>query len=259
MPRPLEAALSTGGDSAQRKYIIPELDGEERVLPGVRSRGMDLLMQADYSSVMQITSPERTFTESARRAQIVDVAIQVVATVGYAKTSFARIAKAAGLSSTGIISYNFAGKDDLMREVVAEAFRPAEAYILPRVETAVGARARLRAYIEASTALLAAHPNHLRALIEVAGNLPQDGADRAALIARVDATLDFHTNYIREAQAAGEFRAFDPRVMVIAIQGAIDAVVARKTREPDLDAAACGRELADLFDHATRKAEEPSS
>ena len=46
--------------------------------------------------------------------------------------------------------------------------------------------------------------------------------------------------------------AFDPRVMVIAIQGAIDAVVMRKTREPDLDAAACGRELAALFDHATR-------
>ncbi len=45
--------------------------------------------------------------------------------VGYGNTSFARIAKAAELSSTGIISYNFAGKDDLMREIVGEVLRVA--------------------------------------------------------------------------------------------------------------------------------------
>ena len=210
-------------------------------------------MQANNSSTKQDPRPPRTFTESARRAQIVEVAIRVAATAGYANTSFARIAKEAGLSSTGIISYNFAGKDDLMREVVVEVWRAIEAYIGPKVEAAAGARAKLRAYIEANTAFLEDYPNHLRALVEVVTNLPRDGADRANFLARMDAALDFHTDYIRQAQAAGEFRAFDPRVMVIAIQGAIDAVVMRKTREPDLDAAACGRELAELFDHATRK------
>ena len=43
--------------------------------------------------------------------------------------------------------------------------------------------------------------------------------------------------------------------MVIAVQGAIDAVVMRKTRDPHLDVVACGRELADLFDQATRPTE----
>ena len=210
-------------------------------------------MKANNRSSKQIARPPRTFTESARRAQIVEVAIRVAATAGYANTSFARIANEAGLSSTGIISYNFAGKDDLMREVVFEVLRAAGAYILPRVEAAVGARAKLRAYIKANTAFLDECPNHLRALVEVVTNLPHDGADRAEFLAQMDGALDFHTDYIRQAQAAGEFRAFDPRVMVIAIQGAIDAVVMRKTREPDLDAAACGRELAELFDHATRK------
>ena len=209
-------------------------------------------MKANNSSSKQLARPTRTFTESARRAQIVDVAIRVAATEGYANTSFARIAREAGLSSTGIISYNFAGKDDLMREVVAEVWRAAEGYISPRVEAASGARAKLRAYIEANTAFLEDYPHHLRALVEVVTNLPRDGADRAEFLARMDAALDFHTDYIRQAQATGELCAFDPRVMVIAIQGAIDAVVLRKTREPALDAAACGRELAQLFDRATR-------
>jgi TetR/AcrR family fatty acid metabolism transcriptional regulator len=43
----------------------------------------------------------RTFTESARRAQIVQAAIETIAEVGYARASYARIAEHAGLSSTG--------------------------------------------------------------------------------------------------------------------------------------------------------------
>jgi len=208
-------------------------------------------MQANYSLSRQI-EPARTFTESARRAQIVEVAIKVAAAAGYANTSFARIAKEARLSSTGIISYNFAGKDDLMRAVVAEVLRVAAAYVSPRIDAALGGRAKLRAYIEAHTAFLADHPNHLPALVEVITNLPRDHTDRAELLAQLEARNSVHTDYIGQAQAAGEFRDFDPRVMVIAVQGAIDAVVMRKVREPDLDVVACGRELADLFDHATR-------
>lgn len=182
-----------------------------------------------------------------------DVAIRIAATAGYGAISFARIAKEAGLSSTGIISYNFAGKDDLMRAIIAEVMRVAGAFIQPRLEAADGARGKLRAYFLAHAAFLEAYPNHLRALVEVFGNLPREGADRAAFLAQMDERLSFHTEWLRQGQAAGEFGAFDPRVMVIAIQGAIDAVVLRKTREPDLDVQQCGRELADLFDRATRK------
>jgi AcrR family transcriptional regulator len=210
-------------------------------------------MQANNSSSKQIDPPARTFSESARRAQIVEVAIKIAATAGYGNTSFARIAKEAGLSSTGIISYNFDGKDDLMQEVIAQILRVITAYIQPRVDAAAGARAKLRAYIQAHASFLMDYPNHLPALVEVVTNLPRDGADRAQFLAQMDATLSFHTDYIRQAQAAGEFRDFEPRAMVVAIQGAIDAVVMRKTREPDLDAAAYGRELAELFDRATRK------
>lgn len=64
--------------------------------------------------------PGRTFIETARRAQIAAVAIDTFAGLGCAGASFARIAERLGISR-GLISYHFAGKDDLMRQVVHEA------------------------------------------------------------------------------------------------------------------------------------------
>src|SRR5690349_11588172 len=66
--------------------------------------GISLLMQARSSAEKQ---KERTFVETARRAQIVDAAIDVLAEHGYPNTSFAKIAARAGLSSTGMISHHF--------------------------------------------------------------------------------------------------------------------------------------------------------
>ncbi|WP_433197288.1 hypothetical protein ACQP1G_00590 [Nocardia sp. CA-107356] len=58
--------------------------------------------------------------------------------------------------------------------------------------------------------------------------------------------------WLREGQRAGAFRDFDPAIMVMAIQGAREMAVARTAADPDFDAPACARELADIFDHATR-------
>ena len=64
--------------------------------------------------------PRRSVTEAARRRQIVDATISTVAEVGYGRASYAQIARQAGLSSTGLISYHFAGKADLIQAVVAQ-------------------------------------------------------------------------------------------------------------------------------------------
>lgn len=211
-------------------------------------------MRARNSSAKQeAEGASRTFTEAARRAQIVEAAIEVIAEVGYAKTTFTRIAKQAGLSSTGMISYHFAGKGDLMREVVAEVFRVADGYMVPRIEAQTTASGRLRAFIESNIELIGEFPKHLPAVVEVLGNLRGEDASMREFCAAMDSLVDTHTHLIHEAQKAGEFGEFDPRVMALAIRGAIDGVVTRAAKEPDFDAVACGRELADLFDRATRK------
>ena len=77
-----------------------------------------------------------TFTEQARRAQIVSAAITTIAEVGYRNASFAQIAKRAGLSSTGLISYHFASKDELIGEVVVTVLVDLGAFMTDRMQAA---------------------------------------------------------------------------------------------------------------------------
>ncbi|MFE9327665.1 TetR family transcriptional regulator [Nocardia sp. NPDC052278] len=196
---------------------------------------------------------ERTFTETARRAQIVNAAIAVVAEHGYPNASFAKIAKQAGLSSTGMISYHFAGKDDLIRAVVAEIMRVALEFVSDKLEGEVDYTARLRLHFAANLALLDEYPDHLRALSSIIANAHPNDRQTFGLAEHLADFGRIQAERIREAQRAGVFRDFDPTVMVIAMRGALDAAIARASVDPDFDTAACARELADLFDYATRK------
>ena len=103
------------------------------------------------------TAPVRTFTEAGRRAQIVAAAIETIADVGYANASFARIARRAGLSSTGLISYHFAGKSDLMAQVAQETFAAIGEHMAARMSGASGPAQALEAYIRGITEFIAGH------------------------------------------------------------------------------------------------------
>jgi AcrR family transcriptional regulator len=188
----------------------------------------------------------RTFTESGRRAQIVTAAIEVIAEVGYAKASFSRIAKHAGLSSTGMISYHFAGKDDLLAACVAEIEQVTAAYMWPRIDAAEGHVAQLRTYIESNVALVGEHPAAVRALIDIVKN-------GAAQSAGVDGRLALFEEHFRTGQAAGVFRPFDPRTVALALTAGLDAVVVTAAADPPAptELARLGRELADLYVRAT--------
>lgn len=188
----------------------------------------------------------RTFTESARRAQIVTAAIEVIAQVGYAKASFSRIAKQAALSSTGMISYHFAGKDDLLTACVAEIEQVTDAFMQSRIAAADGHVAMLRAYVEANIALVGVHPAAVRALIDIVRNVP---AQRTG----VNRRLAVFEEHFRSGQEAGAFRPFDTRTVTLALTSGLDAVVvtaAADVPEP-AELARIGRELADLYVQAT--------
>jgi AcrR family transcriptional regulator len=188
----------------------------------------------------------RTFTESGRRAQIVTAAIEVIAEVGYANASFSRIAKRAGLSSTGMISYHFAGKDDLLAACVAEIEQVMTAFMQPRIDAAEGHVAQLRAFIEANVALVGEHPAAVRALIDLvrnAGSASPAVNERTALF----------ENHFRTGQAAGAFRPFDVRTTTLALTAGLDAVVATAAAAGHhrTELARIGRELSDLYVRAT--------
>lgn len=197
---------------------------------------------------------EPTFIETARRAQIVAAAIDTIAEVGYARASLARIGARLGISK-GLISYHFAGKDDLIKQVVFEILEQGKAYMRPRIlaEAATGS-GFLRAYIESNLDFMREHRNHMVAIVEIARNgVTADGQRRFYGDADVDAAVQILEQHLARFRAAGELRPdFDPRVMAVAIRAAIDAVPRRLAHDPDLDVENYAKQIADIFERATR-------
>lgn len=193
-----------------------------------------------------------TFTGAARRAQIVAGAIDTIAEVGYGRASLARIAQRVGISK-GVIVYHFHSKEELVKEVVAEVLLKARDYMVPRIGAASGGREKLRAYVESNIGFMAEYRSHVIAIAEIA----RDARDTAGKRTFDASSLEGGTVALAELlsgfQASGELRGdFDPRVMAETIRAAIDAVPRRMAAKPDLGVELYRRELADLFDLATR-------
>ncbi len=194
----------------------------------------------------------RSFIETARRAQIIECAIETIAKLGYARASLAQIARRAGISK-GVISYHFAGKDELIRQIVDEVYSAGQAFMRPRILAEISARAQLHKYIETNLEFLGAHRMHLVALSEIYKNArPGRPVERSAANSdeMIVAGLE---RILRRGQRTGEFREFSARVMAITIGVAIDAVSPQLTTDPKLDLNSYARELVNTFDRATRR------
>jgi len=200
---------------------------------------------------MLVSSAHRatpSVTATARRSQIVAATIEVIAEVGYGQTSFARIAERAGLSSTRLISYHFAGKGELIAAVAQDVIASIGRYVAPPVQAQTSAAGKLRAYIESTVDFIATHREPMKALLEIllGGGLAYDAATDHAVVGHVEAIL-------RHGQAGGEFRDFDPRVMAAAVQRAVEGLPFLLESIPDLDCAAYADELVTLFELGTQR------
>ncbi|SEH00084.1 DNA-binding transcriptional regulator, AcrR family [Nonomuraea solani] len=194
----------------------------------------------------------RSFIEEARRAQIVASAIEVIAESGFAQASLARIAKHAGISK-GVISYHFAGKDELMVEVVERTYGTIAEHVAAKMEGVVTATELLRTHILAVAEHMRGHRSQLKALGEIFYNFrTADGRPRYGIKANEDVYLALERIYLF-GQESGEFRDFDTRVMAITHSSAIDNMFAYWVTTPDHDLDAHARQLADLFERACRK------
>ncbi len=190
----------------------------------------------------------KTFTENARRAQIVRAAIETIGELGYAKASFGQIAKRAGLSSTGMISYHFDGKADLIAEVVRDVLATSLAYMRERIDAMRGPAAELRAYIESNLAFIAEHPVEITALLE---SLRHSGGVAAGNDDWYHGAVDILESCLREGQRTGDFGRFDPRVMAITVRQAIDGIHTELIRRPGTDVDAYAAELVAIVERAT--------
>ncbi|CAM3463591.1 TetR/AcrR family transcriptional regulator [Kibdelosporangium persicum] len=190
----------------------------------------------------------RSFIEAARRAQIVQAAIETIAELGYTKASFARIARRAGVSA-GLISYHFANREELINQVMITVHESMDADLTARIEGSTSHTESLRRLIEGYVHYCAAHPKELIAISRIAANATEA---REWSEGQRDSTLGELEDMFRGGQESGEYRRFAPRVMALTLMAALENVSRELFERPDTDAAAFATELADLFDHATR-------
>jgi TetR/AcrR family fatty acid metabolism transcriptional regulator len=193
-----------------------------------------------------------TFTEAARRAQLIECAIETIATLGYAQASLAQIAKRAGISK-GVIIYYFSSKEELIEQVVTDIYTAAVQAVTSQIAAQPTAQLRLQAYIRSAVDYIGTYRMRMVALLEIAlnfrapdGKLRYGGTSEEWILGALEALL-------RQGQEDGEFRAFDLRVMAVTIRRAIDAVAPLLAAHPNLDTDLYARELMTLFDRATRK------
>lgn len=200
---------------------------------------------------------DRTFTNEARRAQIVRAAIDTIADLGYTKASFAQITKRAGLRSPRMISYHFADKSDLIRQILIEVFTAGAAYINERTQDADTDLGRLRAHLEANLRFLREHPKEIAALTEIGPHVRDEAGKAYTSTSAQEVRVQGLEDLLAQGQASGEFREFDVRSMAIMIGGAIDGAGRRLREESDFDFDGYTRELVTTFTLAISKHPQP--
>jgi AcrR family transcriptional regulator len=178
-----------------------------------------LTVQSNLKSVGQ----RRSFIEEKRRSQIVEIAIQTIATQGFSQASLAEIAKKAGISK-GVISYHFDGKEELVEEILRSLLRKPAEFVKERVLGAGTSLEKLRAYIEANFEFMKMNRVGYVALVDLWGQ--RDGGGRNSLNADAyEPSRHYLAHILEEGQKAGEMRALSVLATASLIQGAIDGVM----------------------------------
>ena len=205
-------------------------------------------------------SDGETFTEQARRRQIVDAAIELIAREGFVGASVARIAAEAGVAKSAVLYY-FAGKDALVAAVVGSVMGDAAVALAGAVRAESSALARLQAYIRANCAYLDTHRTASVAMFEIMTSFrTTDGLrlDQAAQRAveqepvQGDQVFLDPQAILDQGVRSGEFSAVDPLFTKNALRGALDGAVAELARDPDYDVIGYGEQLVALFTAALR-------
>ncbi len=193
-----------------------------------------------------------SFIEEARRKQIIDATIAAVAETGYAGASLAKLAARAKISKS-IISYHFAGKDELLEQTVHQIYGEIWNAVRPRLLAERTAAGQLRAYLEAEFAYLEENRAQLLTISYILMN-HRDRNGRLYLHEEAEKTnLEMLGKMLEEGQKTGEFRDFAVLPMAATLMHSINGALGQWASNPNLSLTDYARELVTIFDLATRK------
>ncbi|MGH8877151.1 MAG: TetR/AcrR family transcriptional regulator [Stackebrandtia sp.] len=189
-----------------------------------------------------------SFIHTARRAQLIECAVDAIAELGLAQASTVRIAERAEVSR-GVLTYHFRDRAELIEQVIARVYDLGGEFILPRMARASSPRESLLEFIGGSVEMYAAYPRHMAALAAIFGAAAGDaGVERVRHQRHAQEMLDLG-RILRDGQRQRIFRDFDIVVMSRAIRGALDTALMHVVKGGGVEPFAS--ELKSIFDAAT--------
>lgn len=221
---------------------------------------MPLVDRSFYDLTMRSKRDQVTFTEQARRAQLIAAAIEVIVERGFPAMSLAKIADQVGIAKS-VVLYHFSSKDALVKAVVDDVMVRGAMVMVPAMAAEATAAGKLSAYIRANVRFIDADRRAAVAMLEIltgfrtADGLRLDQAMAASVAERPpqgDLAMLDPQEIFEFGMRTGEFRSLSAAFMKNALRASIDGAVWELGRDLDYDVLAYGEELVGLFAHATR-------
>lgn len=173
-----------------------------------------------------------TFTEQARRRQILEVSSNLFRSQGFDNTSLDDIAKEAEISR-GMIFYYFDGKRELGEEVIRGILRQYSDYVKDRVSKKKTSKAQVLEFVDACLDYQSDHREIYLQSIDLAGCFG-DADDKYQLTVAVNQrTRELLAEMIKKGQKDGNIAKVPVYDLADVIQAFVDGLMEMSALDPD--------------------------
>lgn len=173
-----------------------------------------------------------TFTEQARRKQILETSAEMFASRGYDATSLDDIAKSVGVSR-GVIFYYFEGKRAIGEQVVKQCLSEYGAYVRDRVGQVSTAKSQLLEFSDACLDYLDDHRQDYLLYVDLIGCFGNAEEKYKISVTANQNTRRWLIDIIRQGQKDGDIAKVPVSSLADIVQGAVDGLMELSALEPD--------------------------
>lgn len=177
----------------------------------------------------------QSFIEQARRKQIIEAAVDVLADEGFRAATVERIARQAEVSKS-LILYHFSSKDELLRQTLFETVAQLASQVTAGISFDCSAVEVLRQLVRQSALSGLKNGRQRRAVYQIVVNLGPGATKPTLGVADAEPVLAGYERLFSQGKEEGVFRAdLDTRVMAVTYDAAINAMNRHFDAYPDDD------------------------
>jgi AcrR family transcriptional regulator len=190
---------------------------------------------------------KNSFIEEHRRRQLIEVAIETIATSGLKEASFAHIAKNAGVSK-GVVAYYFKSREVLIDEIMKSIQREVRYNIMKRLNKQMSSMEKLLAYASTFFSFAEENRSMYTAFTELWTTISKKKESNPYGSVAYEECRSYIGKILSDGQKNGEIFVPDIITASTVIQGLIDGVIIQWSLSPSLvDLKKCEKNVIDLI------------